>query len=390
MSNYKERKEVLLEGLSGHKLRVVDALLENQFKATKKLLETAGAGVVASGNFQRFDQIVGPLVRRVMPAVIAMELVGVQPLTGPTGAVRTVRARYSTTKTAGGPTAQDEASGTIVYDKYSLIASGDTAYTASDARTAAQITAALESDRGNLMNIETVMQTVTAQMRVLSAVWSIVADQDADNLDGLSMKDEMVAVLSDEIIRDIDREIITDLTNLAGTVKAFDFSQADGRFAGEKFSALSIGCSDLSRSIATKTKRGSATWMVVAPNVLTALTHASNGSFVPASPSGELMPNSTLFVGTFKGSVRVFLDIYASADTILMGYKGNDWDSGFVYAPYIPLMAGDVIQDPSTLDYVMPMMTRYAKASFTSTTTSLGNSADYYARAVVSNLALGF
>jgi len=119
--DWHEIKEVLLEGLTGKQREVTGCLLENE---NKYLTETAAAGVTATGNFARFDRIAMPLIRRVTPATIAMELVGVQPLTGPVGIVNTLRTRYSQSVANGGPTANDEASGVNVYEKYSLIAAG--------------------------------------------------------------------------------------------------------------------------------------------------------------------------------------------------------------------------------------------------------------------------
>lgn len=390
-------KEKLLEGLDGRAREITGKLIENQFEANAKnrsqLNETVAAGTTGTGNFARFDKIVGPLIRRVAPSTVAMELVGVQPMSQPTGVIRTLRHRYSSNGTmaaSGGPAINEEARGVSVYDKYSLVANGE-AYTASDARTEEQIMLALEADGGNEMDVEIVQQTITAKSRKLKASWTVEADQDSKALDSLNLESELVAFLSDEIIRDIDREVLNDLINLAGTVKAFDFATADGRYAGEKFAAITIGISDLSNQIALKTKRGGASWMVIAPNVLVALRHANNGAFIPATPSGDANYGSSLFVGTLNGSIRVFVDIYASADTILMGYKGtNDWDTGYVYSPYVPLMQSNVVQDPNNFDPSVGLMTRYAIATFTESAESLGNSADYYARATISNLSLGF
>ena len=382
-----DTKNILLEGLSGKKRELTETLLENQ---KKYLTETAAAGVSATGNFARFDKIVMPLIRRVTPATIAMELVGNQPMNGPVGIVNSLRVRYAQTVAGGGPTASDEASGMVVYNKYSMIAAGE-AYTASDARTAAQITAALEGQAGYEMNLEVVKKTIEAKTRKLQAKWTLEAQQDAQALHGLDLESELVSALSDEIIRELDRELINELTSLAGTVKAFDFAAADGRYASEKFTALTIGISDLSNQIAVKTKRGGATWAVVSPNVLVALRHANNGAFTPATASSDISPSSTLFVGTLNGTVRVFVDIYASSETILLGYKGSsELDTGYVYSPYIPLMQSQVVIDPATMDPRISLMTRYALTSFTNASTDLNNSANYYARGTVSNLLLGF
>lgn len=385
---WQDKKEALLEGLSGKSRQVTSVLLDNQ---KEHLSEAAASTTTATGNIASYEKIFMPLIRRTAPSTIAMELVGVQPLSQPVGVVFSQRIRYSNNLSAtGGPSANDEASGVNVYEKYSLIASGEN-YTASDARTNAQITAALEAQGGYEMNLEIVKKTVETKSRKLQAKWTLEADQDSKAMHGLDIESEMIAALSDEIVREQDREIITELTNLAGTVKSFDFATADGRYASEKYTAISIGMSDLSNQISVKTKRGGASWAIVSPDVLVALRHASNGAFTPTTASGDIVASTTLFAGTFNNSIKVYVDINATANTILMGYKGSsEVDTGYVYSPYIPLMASDVVTDPTTYDPQLSLMTRYALTSFTDVNTDLGNSADFYARATVSNLTLGF
>ena len=182
-----------------------------------------------------------------------------------------------------------------------------------------------------------------------------------------------------------------ELTSLAGTVKSFDFSLADGRYASEKFTAMIIGFSDLSNQIAFKCKRGGASWAVVSPDLLVALRHANNGSFVSATPNTDINPSATLFAGTLNGNIRVFVDNYAVGNTILMGYKGSsELDTGFIYSPYIPIMKSGVVTDPTSFDPRISLMTRYGLVKFTDTATDLGNSSDYYGRGTINNLTLGF
>lgn len=388
-NNWEKQKEILLEGLSGKHLTVTRTLLENQ---RRYLQETAATTATGTSNIGRFDLVAMPLVRRVTPAVVATNLVGIQPMSAPVGIVNTLRVRYAqsveTTNGSGvnAVTAGTEANGVNIYEKYSLLASGE-AYDAADSRTDWNQTLALESQGGNQMNLDVVTQNIGTKTRKLQAKWSIEAAQDAQALHNIDIEQELVAAMADEIVREMDRELLTNLRNLAGTVKAFDFATADGRYAGEKFTALSIGISDLSNQIAIKTKRGRATWMVVSPNVYTALSHSNSGTFVP----GTLDVGSALFVGTYGGNVQVYLDLYQTTDEILLGYKGSsELDTGYVYSPYIPVMQSDRIVDPATYNNQIGLLTRYALTAFTDTDTSLGNSADYYARGTVSNLTLGF
>ena len=157
-----------------------------------------------------------------MPALLAMEVVGTQPLNGPRGIVRTLRHRYSQTTANGGPTAGEEASGVNVYEKYSLLAMGDD-YDAVDLLDPFQQTVYLEGERGKPLDLEVVTDSVEPKSRKLSAAWSLEAGDDLQSLDGLDIEGEITGSVSDEIMRDLDRELITDLTGLAGTVEAFDF-----------------------------------------------------------------------------------------------------------------------------------------------------------------------
>lgn len=384
-----EQKQILTEGLSGEALNVTETLLENQRK--NPLFEAVGNGSNSS-NFARIEKSVLPIVRRVAPAMLAMDLVGVQPMTQPVGLATALRAKYANgvTDSEGNPvvTAGDEASGQHLYEKYSMIAAGED-YNASDARSAAEITAALERQLGNEIEIEIVKQSVEAKTRKLQAKFTLEAQEDAEAMHGVALQSELVAAVSDQILRETDRELLLALESLAGTVKTFDFASADGRYGAEKFSAITIGMSDLSSRIALKTKLAGATWMVISSNLHTALLHADNGLFTPVPEAVTL--NRTTYVGNFAGRTRVYVDPHATSDTILMGYKGNSaMETGFVYLPYVPLQQSGIMTDSDTGDRKVALRTRYATCAFTDTDTSLGNSADFYSRGTVSNLKLGF
>lgn len=403
--NWDEYKASLLEGLSDKHAVMLNCIMENTHKdnidalgnkddKNSVVLESTSPGSTVTSNISRYDTMFMPLVRRTMPALLAMDLVGVQPLPSPQGIVRTIRQRYSqTTETTAGSgvnavTAGDEASGINVYDKYSLLALGG-AYDEVDNLNPFDQTVYLEGNRGKPMDLEVVTDRVTPKSRKLHAAWSLETEDDLQSLDGLDVESEMTTTLGDTIQRELDRELITELTGLAGTVEAFDFANIDGRYAGEKLAALLIQIDNLSAQIAMKTRKGGATWMVVGQRVFTAMKHATGSSFVPAN-SGELSISSSLFVGTFGAGVRVYVDPYADGDTVLMGYKGSELDTGFWYLPYIPLSSSGAIRNPETGDWRVLMRTRYALHKFTNTDTSLGDSPDYYGRMAIANLSLGF
>tara|TARA_Y100000593_G_scaffold94842_1_gene196527 strand:- start:2719 stop:3975 length:1257 start_codon:yes stop_codon:yes gene_type:complete len=410
--NWGEYRDALLEGLGEKQTSMMKQMMESVHTENIKALsekternslvvESTAPGSTVTSNISRYDMMFMPLVRRTMPALLAMDLVGFQPLNGPRGIVRTLRMRYSQdTETTSGSgvnavAAGSEASGKNVFDKYSLLALGDD-YDAVDNLDPFEQTVYLEGNRGKPMDLEVLTQAVEPKSRKLSAAYSLEAADDLSALDGLDIESELSQTLGDEIMRELDRELLGELVSLAGTVESFDFANVDGRYAGEKLAAMTIAIDNLSAQIAMKTRKSGATWMVVSQRVFTGLKNAANSSFVPvnslvpANGGAGLQIGSSLFVGTFAGTTRVYVDPYAESDYILMGYKGSEIDTGFVYAPYIPLSSSGVVRNPETGDFRVMLRTRYALHSFTDTNTSLGDSPDYYARATVSNLELGF
>jgi hypothetical protein len=413
--NWGDYKEALLEGLDSKRSRMLGVLMETAHKeniaATGEdqnaiVVESTSPGSTVTSHISRYDMLFMPLIRRAMPALVGMELAGVQPMPGPRGIVRTIRKMYSETTLAGEydatevadgggrsqPSGGTEASGwQQVFDKYSKLALGGY-YDEVDDLDPFEQTVYLEGNRGKPMNLEVVTDTVETQSRKLAAAYSLEAADDLQALDGLDIEAEISETLGDEIIRELDREIINELNALAGEPEGFDFADVDGRYAGEKLAALTIALDNLSASIAMKIRKSGATWMLVSQRVFTALKNASNTTFVPVNrmENTQLNIGSSLFVGTFSGNINVYVDPYAESDYVTMGYKGSEIDTGFFYLPYIPLASSGVVRNPETGDHRILMRTRYALKKFTDTTKSLGNSPDFYARANIENLMLGF
>jgi hypothetical protein len=401
MKNWGEYKAALLEGLNEKQSAMVGALMENAHKENLSvvdahntiMVEAVDAGATATGNISRFDMMFMPMIRRTMPALMAMDLVGVQPLQASRGIVRTLRTRYSeeTLATAGGAVtvaAGTEASGTVVFDKYSkLVLGGD--YDDVDALNPFAQTSYMEGNRGKPMSIDVVTDSVETMSRKLSASYTLEAADDLAAYDGLDIESELNMSLGDEVLREMDRELLAELNALAGYVTSFDFATADGRYAGEKFAALSVAIEALSAKIAQVTKQSGASWMVISPKLFVAIKNASNSTFIPAG-SGNLELSSSLFVGTFGGNVRVYVDPYAATDSVLMGYKGSEINSGLIYCPYIPLTSSGVVRNSETGDFRIMMRSRYGLYKAIDPVKSLGNASDYYARMNVSNLNLGY
>lgn len=403
VKNWGDYKEALLEGLNEKQTKMIGQLMETSHKENVKVKddfnetvvqESTAPGSTVTSNISRYDMLFMPLVRRVMPALLAMDLVGVQPMPGPRGIVRTLRKRYSEdteTTDASGTNEVDagtEASGQNVFEKYSLLALGG-AYDDVDALNPFDRTVYLEGNRGKPMDLEVVTDSVDTYGRKLSAAWSLESQDDLAALDGLDVEAEISETLGDEIMRELDRELIGELDALAGTVEAFDFANVDGRYAGEKLSSMLIAFDNLSAQIAMKTKRTGATWMVVSQRVFTAMKNASNSTFVPAN-GGELEISTSLYVGTFGAGVRVYVDPYMETDTVLMGRKGSEIDTGLIYCPYIPLSSSGTVRNPETGDLRVMLRTRYALYKANDPVNSLNDAADHYAKATISNISLGF
>ncbi len=396
---YSELKESLLDGLKGSRRELIEKFMDNTHAVNisgsgkqeqEKIFESTATGSTVTGDITRYDQIFMPLIRRTMPNLLAMDLVGVQTIPGPRGVIRTLRKRYSEDAlTNGSVTAGDEASAQNLYEKYSLLQNGEADYNATDAMDPFAQTQYLEGNRGKPMSLDVTMKQVETKSRKLSARWSLESDDDLQNLDGLSMENELIATLSDEIRRELDRELIGELSRLAGSVRTLDFANVDGRYAGEKLSAMTIAFSDMSSDIALATKRSGATWMVVSPRVLTGLKNASNSTFVPAE-ANAFRASETLYVGTFDGNISVYVDVHMEGDQVIMGRKGSEVDAPLIYSSYIPLSSSGIVVNPETLDKGMGLRTRYALTAFEDPATDLADSADHLARATIANLELGF
>ena len=378
--NWTETKSALMEGLSGTKAKSMDAVLEN----TKKYLaEAASTGATGAGNVAALNKVILPIIRRVMPTVIANEIVGVQPMTGPVGQIHTLRVRYSDAK--DGVTAGTEALSPFE------IARSYSANPGSGAQSpvAGASTSSLEGEAGNKMSIQILKQTVEAKTRKLSARWTFEAAQDASAMHGLDVEAEVMAALAQEITAEIDQEILSSLTNLAGSGTAYNQSSVSGTatFVGDEHAALAVAINREANLIAQRTRRGAANWAVVSPQALTILQSATTSAFARTTEGTFEAPTNTKFVGTLNGAMRVYVNSYLVDDSpVLIGYKGaGEVDAAAFYCPYIPLMSSGVIVDPATFEPVVSFMTRYGYVELTNTASSLGNSADYLSKIAISN-----
>ena len=377
-----ETKEALLEGLQGSKRTTMGVILEN---TRKHLAENATAGATQAGNVATLNRVILPVIRRVMPTVIANEIVGVQPMTGPVAQIHTLRVRYADnvvgSNGATGATSGDEALSPFrIATAYS---GGTNGYPST--------TATLEGVPGNRINVQILKQVVEAKTRKLSARWTFEAAQDAQAMHGLDVEAEIMAALAQEITVEIDQEILGSLRALAATEYTYNQATVSGTatFVGDEHAALAVLINRAANLIAQRTRRGAANWAVVSSAALTVLQSATTSAFARTTEGTFEAPTNTKFVGTLNGAMRIYVDSYASDSTpVLVGYKGSsEADAAAFYCPYVPLMSSGVVLDPNTFEPVVGFMTRYGYVELTNTASSLGNAGDYLAEIAVSNLS---
>jgi hypothetical protein len=382
-SNWGATKEALLEGLSGTRRQSMDVVFEN---TRRYLAESATAGATQAGNIAVLNKVMLPLMRRVMPTVIANEIMGVQPMTGPVGQIHTLRVRYA--NTAAGVTAGTEALGPFEIAK---------AYSGNEvaADPGAASTARMEGIPGNKMSIQILKETVEAKTRRLSARWTFEAAQDANAIHGIDIEAEIMQALAQEITVEIDQEMLFKLGSLV-PVAPTTFNQAavsgTATYVGDEMAALAVMINQQANLIAARTRRGAANWAVVSPTALTILQTATTSSFARTTEGTFEAPTNTKFVGTLNSTMRVYVNQFSGdSEPVLLGYKGpTETDAAAYYCPYIPLMSVGPVMDPQTFEPVVSFMTRYGYLELTNTANSFGNAADYLSKVGIDSSTLKF
>jgi len=359
-----------------YRRKVTAAILENQEKAFQAegaqqgmLNELAGNNTSDAANW---NPVLISLVRRAMPNLMAYDICGVQPMSGPTGLIFAMKSRYKTTR--AGATADTEA----LFNEAVVPYSGDssTTHTAGpsglDGVTDSNGDSTINDDRtgpsigggmptadaealGNTgsafaeMGFTIEKATVTAKSRALKAEYTIELAQDLKAIHGLDAEAELANILSVEILAEINREVIRTINSQAktGALTAntatngiFDLStDADGRWSVEKFKGLLVQLDREANTIAKETRRGKGNVAIVSSDVATALAASGMLDYAPAlSTSLEVDDTGNTFAGVLNGRMRIYIDPYAVADYVTVGYKGtNPYDAGVFYCPYVPL-----------------------------------------------------
>jgi hypothetical protein len=354
---------------------VTAVILENQaqemVKAGAILNETApvnsvgtggfGGGAAPGGPVAGFDPILISLVRRSLPNLIAYDVCGVQPMTGPTGLIFAMRSTYATQNVTAGATEAfyNEANTGFAGDKstpQSLVVGHAAANTfvGNPASAVAMTTTVAEDLTFNEMAFSIEKVTVTAKTRALKAEYSLELAQDLKAVHGLDAETELANILSAEILAEINREVVRTIYQTAktgcqvGTTTAGQFdldTDSNGRWMVEKVKGLAFQIEREANAIAKTTRRGKGNIMICSSDVASALAMAGLLDYQSALASQvNLTVDDTgnTFAGTMFGRVKVYIDPYAQTNATrefaVVGYKGtNAYDAGLFYCPYVPL-----------------------------------------------------
>jgi len=315
-------------------------LLENQEKA----LQEAN---VTGANVDNWDPILISLVRRTMPQLMAYDTIGVQPMSGPTGLIFAMKSHYTGDASSGAealalPAGQPDVDWSGDEGTANVLSTAD-----------GEALGGFVSGGGDFkeMSFSIEKSSVTADTRALKAKYSLELAQDLKAIHGLDAESELSNILSAEILAEINREVIEMILSQAtagaasGTANAGTFDVADAvdnrgaRWGGERYKSLLIQINREANLIAKNTGRGAGNWIICSADVASALDMVA-GLAVPNMDVGANQPDvsQNVFAGTLGGKYKVYIDQFAAADSVTVGYKGsNMYDAGMFYCPYVPL-----------------------------------------------------
>lgn len=354
-----------------HRKSVTAVVLENTEKALREeraqmnFLSESPATSVGNSSVANWDPVLISLVRRAMPNMMAYDVCGVQPMTGPTGLIFAMKARYTTGTTGATEALFNEADTTFSGDSsdtQSADGSGLSGLTDSNGdssidndRTGPTWGDGMSTAKAELsgafrnMGFTIEKATVTAKSRALKAEYSLELAQDLKAIHGLDAETELSNILSTEILAEINREVIRTINSQAKTGATtantaingiFDLStDADGRWSVEKFKGLLVQLDREANQIAKDTRRGKGNVVICSSDVATALAASGALDYAPAlSTNLNVDDTGNTFAGVLNGRMKVYIDPYATTDYITVGYKGtNPYDAGVFYCPYVPL-----------------------------------------------------
>ena len=396
-----------------HKRAVTTVILENQEKALREekqalFSEAAPSNSVTGGGIDNYDPILISLVRRALPNLMAYDVAGVQPMTGPTGLIFAMKSHYGTQDGAEAlfNEADTDFSGAGTHAGSNPV---DGTYTTGTGVATASAEDFGDSVTLNEMAFSIEKTTVTAKTRALKAEYTVELAQDLKAVHGLDAEGELSNILSQEILAEINREVIRTIYKVAkpgaastATAGTFDLDvDSNGRWSVERFKGLLFNIERDANVIAQDTRRGKANFIICSADVASALAMSGVLDYTPAlSTDLNVDDTGNTFAGTLNGRYKVYIDPY-SANTgsasqfYVAGYKGSSaYDAGIFYCPYVPLQMVRAI-DPATFQPKIGFKTRYGMIANPFVTQANGTTdADtftasrnqYYRRVKVTNL----
>ena len=430
--NLQEKWEPILEHSDlpkiedNYKKAVTAVILENQEKALNEervaMNEAAPLNATGSSAVANWEPILISLVRRAMPNLVAYDICGVQPMTGPTGLIFAMKARYNDYPTQGreGKTealfneadtgyssaAQPTAAGPLaaqITDPFdtSTPSYEDTTGTGMSTATAEALGDVEASNGFAQMAFSIEKATVTAKSRALKAEYTLELAQDLKAIHGLDAESELANILSSEILAEINREVVRQVNvqakvGASATASSGTFNldvDANGRWSVEKFKGLLFQIERESNVIAKETRRGKGNFILCSSDVASALSMAGVLDYAPAlSTNLNVDDTGNTFAGLLNGRVKVYIDPYAGVDYLTVGYRGsNPYDAGLFYCPYVPLQMVRAVGE-NTFQPKIGFKTRYGMVSnpFVGDTPSNGLASagtnQYYRKFAVSNI----
>ena len=370
--------DILVEGkpIKSKKVMKTTALmLENESKYLLEAGSYSEVGRNAPGTYASsgdFHQIAVPMVRRTFPELIAHDLVGVQPLTGPVGLAFALRFRASGTynTTTGGTTTNTE----LGYNYMDSTWSGDTTTTGFVTSSGellgsfppsgwAGIDTGLGVGSGQAMkevNMTVEKAQVTALTRKLRSRWSLEVAQDIKAMHGLDLEEEMLDILAYEITAEIDRELVNTINTVAVSSGWNYNTSTDGRWESEKYRTLYNMILRKANTIAINTRRGAGNFVIASPYVCAAMETLASFVIHPTDGDMNTLVAGVSKMGSLDGRLTVYRDTFATTDYATVGYKGpSEYDAGIIYLPYIQLMVSKTVFEQS-FQPTVGLLSRYA------------------------------
>jgi hypothetical protein len=365
-----------------YKRAVTAVLLENQEKSLREerqaLFETPVNNISATDGIQKYDPILIGLVRRAMPNLMAYDICGVQPMTGPTGLIFAMRSLYGGTSDTRANTSTrvealfNEANTSFSGDFTNASGNNPVDGTYNVGRPISTGTMEAKNDYAE-MSFSIDKTTVTAKSRALKAEYTVELAQDLKAIHGLDAEAELSNILSQEFMFEINREIVRTIYKVAkagspstATAGTFDLDiDSNGRWSVERFKGLLFNIERDANHIAQDTRRGKGNFIVCSADVASALAMSGVLDYAPAlSTNLNVDDTGNTFAGVLNGRYRVYIDPYsanlgASNQFYMVGYKGaSPYDAGMFYCPYVPLQMVRAI-DPNSFQPKIGFKTRY-------------------------------